>query len=280
MSGSVKLWYRVAGPSHGVPVLFLHGGPAEGSQGFARTVGPMLERDLRMIYFDQRGAGHSDRPASTDSYSMAIIVEDIERLRRHLGVERIALVGHSYGSMLALEYAARYPQHVTRIVVAGAVPDSPAALNAQCAWLSRLHPEAYLLAKKAADQPGDPDCIPMEGFKGKARRDYFVEASGGRPETLDRLEEADEAEGVTIGGPAHMALADPSIHYSFSHPERLKMPILAISGSRDRLSDEAPVAIFIGKVARGRLVRYPGAGHFSYVDDPNRFAGDVTSFLR
>src|SRR2546426_5309377 len=120
---NVRLWYRVAGrPAAGVPpVVFLHGGPGQGSYHFAALVGPYLERSLRMVYFDQRGSGKSERPW-TGEYSMATLVEDIEGLRRELGVPQIALIGHSFGGTLALEYAATYPAHVARVViVAGGV---------------------------------------------------------------------------------------------------------------------------------------------------------------
>src|SRR2546422_1269440 len=115
---NVRLWYRVAGrPAAGVPpVVFLHGGPGQGSYHFAALVGPYLERSLRMVYFDQRGSGNSERPW-TGEYSMATLVEDIEGLRRELGVPQIALIGHSFGGTLALEYAAAYPTRVARLVI-------------------------------------------------------------------------------------------------------------------------------------------------------------------
>lgn len=277
--GHVKLWYRVAGPHSGSPVVFLHGGPAEGSQGFAHTVGPLLERRLQMVYLDQRGAGHSDRPADAAAYSMAILVEDLERLRRHLRVRKLALLGHSYGAALALEYAAHYPTRVSRIILVSAVPDAVSALNAQCDRLRRDDPAAYATAKAAADQPGDPDCIPMEGFRGPAKRAYFERTAGDKPGTLAQLEQADTIEGITIGGPAHAALAEPSLHYRFAHRAALTMPVLAIAGERDGIADPAPVASLIAGLGRGRLLRYPDAGHFLFVDAPHRFARDVAVFM-
>src|SRR2546428_5925965 len=123
---NVRLWYRVAGRlAPGVPpVVFLHGGPGQGSYHFAALVGPSLEHSLRMVYFDQRGSGNSERPW-TGEYSMATLVEDIEGLRRELGVPQIALIGHSFGGTLALEYAATYPAHVARVVIV-AGPAGPA----------------------------------------------------------------------------------------------------------------------------------------------------------
>ena len=275
----LTLWYRVAGPQRGLPVIYLHGGPAEGSQGLAHTAGPLLERKLRMVYFDQRGAGHSDRPDDASRYTMDLLVQDIERLRQHLHVDKVALLGHSYGSILALEYASKFPSHVARMLLTGAVVDQRAATNLECERLKAEAPEAFALAVKAADQPGDPLCIPLEGFKGPAKRAYFLRVSGAKPGTLEKLEASDAAEKVTLGGPAHMALADPELHYRFAGAAKLRMPVLIIEGANDRLVDPKPLQPFVAELPRGRMIIYSDSGHFLYVDASKRFAHDATLFF-
>lgn len=277
--GGVSQWYRVAGKTEGIPVVFLHGGPAEGSQGFARTIGPAMERRLRMIYFDQRGAGHSDRPADGSAYSLAGLVEDLEALRKTLGVRRIALIGHSYGSTIALEYAAKYPRSVSRLVLVSAVPDQRAALNLECRRLRVEQPEIYKRAKAAADRPGDADCIPVAGFEGKAAGKYYREIGGDSAGTMARLQAADRTEGVTISGPAHLALGDPFSQYLFSRPRAIHAPTLAIVGARDRIAPLAPVAALVAAMPRARVITYLDAGHFLFVEQPDRFARDVSQFL-
>ena len=147
----VNLWYRVAGQAGGKPVVFLHGGPGEGSQTFAHFAGPALERTLRMVYLDQRGSGRSDRPQDPKAYSIAQLVDDIEALRTHLGVARIALIGHSFGTILGLEYAAKYPQHVSRLVLASAVSDLPRLLDIQCVRLQTQDAAAYAREQAVID---------------------------------------------------------------------------------------------------------------------------------
>jgi proline iminopeptidase len=279
MSDAVTLRYRAAGRSDGIPVIYLHGSPAEGSQGFARTVGPMLEKSLRMIYLDQRGAGHSDRPVETSAYSMAILVADLEKLRQHLGVPKMALVGHSYGATLALEYAAKYPANVSKIVLISAMPDVEAALNLMCGRLKQVDAAAYVKAKAALAGMAGPDCFPMMGYDGKAAKTYFDTALGDAPGTLDRLAQADKDEGVKISGPAHNALMEETFGYRFKATDAITMPVLAISGGRDGVADPAPVAALVAKMPRGKMLRYPDAGHFLYVEQPERFSTDLVHFL-
>lgn len=279
-SGAVTLRYRVAGKTGGPPVIYLHGGPAEGSQGFALTVGPLLERQLRMVYLDQRGAGHSDRPADATAYSMSILVSDIEKLRQHLGVPKIALIGHSYGATLALEYAAKYPTNVSRLVLASAMPDVEAALNLMCGNLKQSDAAAYSKAKAATEGMASPDCFPMMGYEGPAAMAYFNTALGDTPGTLERLDKADKDEGVKISGPAHNLLMEETFGYRFAKSKTLSMPVLAISGARDGVAFAAPVASLVSQMPQGRMVVYPDAGHFLFVEQSQHFADDVVPFLR
>ena len=108
----VRLWYRVAGPAKSPPVVFLHGGPGQGSQTFSRFAGPALERTNRMVYLDQRGSGRSEKHWRKE-YTLSLMVDDLEQLRRKWSADRTAIVGHSFGTVLGLEYAATYPQHVS-----------------------------------------------------------------------------------------------------------------------------------------------------------------------
>src|SRR6185503_1952423 len=117
-----RQYYRVAGvPREGVPpVVFLHGGPGQGSEHFDVLEGPYLETVLRMVYYDQRGSGKSERPAGGD-YKLGTLVEDVDALRRNLGVEKIAIIGHSFGGLLAIEYAKAHPEQVSHLVFVSGV---------------------------------------------------------------------------------------------------------------------------------------------------------------
>lgn len=164
----VRLWYRVAGRPTGTPVVFLHGGPGQGSQSFAHFVGPYLERTNRMVYLDQRGAGRSERPWN-EAYSIELMVEDLEKLRRAWGASRIDLVGHSFGTILALEYAAKYPDRVAHVVLAASAPDIPAAFDIQCARLERDDPAAYARAVAAKPAGWTARCDMTRAYRGAER---------------------------------------------------------------------------------------------------------------
>lgn len=99
------------------PVVFLHGGPGGTHNGLASMLGLADERAV--ILYDQLDSGRSDHPNDPANWRVERFVEELETIRRTLGVQRWHVVGHSWGSAIALEYAAKYPQHVASTVFGG-----------------------------------------------------------------------------------------------------------------------------------------------------------------
>jgi len=117
VSGGHRLAYELCGNPAGRPVVFLHGGPGAGcNAGHRRFFDPAV---YRIVLFDQRGAGRSTPTASLEENTTQHLVADIEALRRHLGVERWIVFGGSWGSTLALAYAAAHPQACRALVLRG-----------------------------------------------------------------------------------------------------------------------------------------------------------------
>ena len=117
-TGSVhEIYYEECGSKAGKPALVLHGGPGG-------AINPTMRRFFdparwRVALFDQRGCGRSRPNASLEDNTTWTLVEDIERLRRHLGVEKWAVFGGSWGSTLALAYAIRHPERVSALILRG-----------------------------------------------------------------------------------------------------------------------------------------------------------------
>ena len=112
-----ELYYEECGNPDGKPVVVLHGGPGAGTSAFQRQGhDPEL---YRIILFDQRGCGQSTPYASLQDNTTWDLVEDMERLRDHLGIDRWQVVGGSWGSTLALAYAVTHPARVTEMVLRG-----------------------------------------------------------------------------------------------------------------------------------------------------------------
>ncbi len=112
-----EIFYEECGNPHGKPCVILHGGPGG-------AINPTMRRFFdpakwRMALFDQRGCGKSRPNASLDDNTTWTLIEDIERLRVHLGVEKWCVFGGSWGSTLALAYAIKHPERVESLVLRG-----------------------------------------------------------------------------------------------------------------------------------------------------------------
>ncbi|AHB49530.1 proline iminopeptidase [Hyphomicrobium nitrativorans NL23] len=111
------LYYAECGNPNGAPALVVHGGPGGGSNPTMRRFHD--PKHTRIILFDQRGCGRSLPNASIENNTTWHLIEDMERLRAHLGVERWQLFGGSWGSTLALAYAITHPERVSALLLRG-----------------------------------------------------------------------------------------------------------------------------------------------------------------
>ncbi len=112
-----ELFVEEVGNPRGQPVLFLHGGPGAGFNPTHRRI--FDPHHFRIILFDQRGAGQSRPHADLRENTTWDLVEDIEKLRKHLGIDQFLVFGGSWGSTLALAYAETHPSSVSHLILRG-----------------------------------------------------------------------------------------------------------------------------------------------------------------
>lgn len=112
-----EIHYEQVGNPEGKPIFFLHGGPGGGSSPYSRRY--YDPKKFRVVLHDQRGAGRSRPFAETRQNTTQDLVRDIEKLRQHLKIDRMILLGGSWGSTLALAYAEAYPERVSGLILRG-----------------------------------------------------------------------------------------------------------------------------------------------------------------
>lgn len=146
VSPSHEIYFEECGNRSGKPVLIVHGGPGGGSNPTMRRFHDPAR--YRIILFDQRGCGRSLPYASLEDNTTWHLVDDMERLRAHLGIEGWQLMGGSWGSTLALAYAQRHPERVLELVLRGIFLLRRAELEwfyqEGCSWLFPDAFEAYV----------------------------------------------------------------------------------------------------------------------------------------
>lgn len=146
VSGGHELYFEECGSPDGKPVVVLHGGPGAGcNETLRRFFDP---KRYRIVLFDQRGAGRSRPHANLEANTTWDLVDDIEKLRAHLNIQKWQVFGGSWGSTLALAYATEHPDRVTELVLRGIFLLRDQELH----WFyqegaSRIFPEAFEVFK-------------------------------------------------------------------------------------------------------------------------------------
>lgn len=268
-----ELAYHLHG--EGPPVVCLPGGPMQASVYLGDLGGLSAHRQLVML--DLRGTGRSAVPRDPESYRCDRLVDDVEALREHLGLERMDLLAHSGGTNLAVGYVVRHPERVGRLALV--TPSTmavgvtvPAAVRRETALLRKdepWFPEAFaaleaIVAGRAAE--GSWQAV-KPFFHG--RWDEVSQAHQAAEERQKNHEAATvyAGEGAFDPDAARAALA------------RFEAPVLALAGEVDLNSPPSAVAEIAGLFPHAEQVVQAGAGHFPWLDDAERFVKVTSTFL-
>jgi proline iminopeptidase len=274
MSAGGELHYRSAG--NGTPAVFLSGGPGL-TVDYIVPMGDFFPANYRRIFLEQRGTGRS-RPASFDPATMTLrtVVDDLEALRLHLRQDRILLVGHSWGGMLAMAYAVAYPDRVDRLILVGS---GGPTLEFQ-GWFgdninARLRPEdveAQRYWQAAAKRGVDRDKVALESLKAIVPGYFF--------ERKPALALADQMQDGSLRADVYaLLLADLAKQYDLrAGLKALARPVLIVHGHQDPIGDKT--AEDIHKLIAGSTLTYINkSGHFPWLEQPDDFRRAVAGFL-
>ncbi|MBL0937831.1 MAG: proline iminopeptidase-family hydrolase [Gemmatimonadaceae bacterium] len=272
-----RVFVRQIGTGSGVPLLALHGGPGGVSCRF-EVLAP-LAADRPIVFYDQLGSGRSDRPTDTTLWQVPRFVEEVGAVRRALGLERIHLLGHSWGGALAAEYlAAAKPDGIASVVLSSPLIDTPMWI-ADANLLRTQLPDSI---RKVLDENEAKGTLDTPAYK--VATDTFY----GRH--VRRLPVAAEprCEGVAGNDTIYQQMWGPT---EFLSTGSLKLwtraadlpaitaPTLFIAGEFDE-ARPATLETFRATMPNARLVVVPGAAHAAMREKPTEYLDALRAFLR
>ncbi|MCT9005905.1 alpha/beta fold hydrolase [Streptomyces rhizosphaerihabitans] len=258
----------------GSPVVCLPGGPMQDC-GYLGDLGG-LSAHRRLIMLDLRGTGRSAVPDDPSSYRCDRLVDDVEALREHLGLDRMDLLAHSGGTNLALLYAQRHPERVARLALITpsvyAVGIEIAPEDRRAAALLRRDepwfPEAFAALEAIVAGNGDADAFRAIAPFWYGRWDEAARAH--------RDAEDDHKNHEAAARYADGAFAPDATRAALAH---LGSSVLVLAGEVDLNSPPPAMARVAALFPAAELVVQPGAGHFPWLDDPERFVTTTAAFL-
>src|SRR6202790_4302847 len=135
--GKYKVWTKKMG-SGPVKVLLLHGGPGFSHEYLEAFESFLPQAGIEMYYYDQLGCNNSDQPDDPSLWTLARYTTEVEEVRRALGLEHFVLYGHSWGGILAIEYALHYQQHLSGLIISNMTAGTQAYLKRTAALKLQL----------------------------------------------------------------------------------------------------------------------------------------------
>lgn len=269
-----ELAYTVIG--EGPPLVILHGGPGLGHDYLRIALAPLLSDSYQLIFYDQRGSGHSTGVEDTTRLTMATFVEDLESIRRKAGLERMNLLGHSFGGLLAMHYGITYPERVASLILA----DSDPASWEMWIWYVRVIDER----RTVEDEHELAEIQAFEGWASnpKAMEEYFRIAL--RPYFADRWRADDlrlglDEQVLANYGPTNRRVREDLGQYDIHDElERITSPALIVYGDQSIFPLEAGEALN-ERIPNSEFVVVEGAGHFPFIEAPEEFASAIKAFV-
>jgi proline-specific peptidase len=270
------LAYRLAGSG---PMLVCHpGGPGFSSRYFGDLAG--LGERFTLALLNPRGTEGSDRPSDPRAYTTEDYVGDLQEFRSHLGLERMLLLGHSHGGVVAQAYAARHHERVERLVLAStlarfqaeqeAAMEAAVAAKAEEPWFEDAM--AALQAEQAGEWGSDEDLaelvlreLPFYFARYGDRERRYVESLEGEIPVGDALKLFNEEVFTTFDLRPELSL--------------IAAPTLVITGEHDFICGPVCADELAEGVRGAELVLLPDCGHFVFVEQPERFAEAIGTFL-
>lgn len=270
----VRLYYKTMG--RGDPVVIVHGGPGMDHAYFLPHLN-RLASSHKLIFFDQRASGRSSVPKDTNAMALGRFVDDIEGIRKAFGLQHMNLLAHSWGSILALRYALKYPDHLKSLILVTPVAASSSDFRRASEALSRR------MTKK--------DSIAIARME---KTDRFRRRTPGAMEDWFRLYipslvyKREDAGKIFLNFPRDYWAKSKMLQYLGPEASRfdlypelpsINVPTLIVGAEADatplesleRMRDAIPGA---------QLVTIMKSGHFPFAERPDEFFPVVLRFLR
>lgn len=258
----ISIYYETYGDA-GTPLLMVMG-LGSTTHGWSKTQVVRLASHHRVIIFDNRGGGLTDKPPAP--YTMQQFAADAVGLLDALNIDRAHVYGISMGGMIAQHIALDYPERVRKLVLGCTVAGGKHVV--------RTPPES--LAILTAETTGDR----AEDFRRGWQVMYPPEFVGSHRDFLeDRIRyEMEIPQQPRFAYEAQLG-AIVATHDTFDRLPELKMPVLLQVGEKDTLIPAGNTDILAGQIPHARVIRYPDAGHGYYIQLPEQSADDILAFL-
>ncbi len=286
-AGEFKVWTKRVGNNPKMKVLLLHGGPGMTHEYFEAFDSYFPNAEIEYYYYDQLESHYSSKPNDSSLWSVDRYVDEVEQVRKALGFDssNFYLLGHSWGGILAMEYALAHPENLKGLIISNMMASVPDYNKYAAEVLGpQLDPEVLaeikdLEAKEDFANPRYTELIYTHFYPKHVLRmsaeDY--------PDPVNRsFANVNANMYVTMQGPSEFGIAGDARLKNWDIKDKLssiKVPTLAIGGAHDTMDPEHMKWI-ANEVQNGRYLHLPDGSHMAMYDDQERYFAGLIDFIK
>ncbi len=283
--GSFRVWTKQFGNNPTIKLLLLNGGPGATHEYFECMENFLPQQGIEFIYYDQLGCGNSDDPKDTSMWDLARYVEEVEQVRRalHLDTTNFYLLGHSWGGILAMQYALKYQNHLKGLVISNMMSSCPAYGKYADEVLAKQLNPAVLDSIKSMEARGDFD---NPEYMNLLIPNFYAAhicriPPDQWPEPVNRsFAKMNQSLYVTMQGPSEFGISGKLTNWDVSKQlPQITVPTLVI-GARYDTMDPDYMKWMSTQVKNGSYLYCANGSHMSMYDDQATYMNGLISFLQ
>jgi proline iminopeptidase len=269
--------YRILGDGDRALVL-LHGGPGGGSL-YLKPLERLAGAGRRVVLYDQLGCGESDRPHDSSLWRADRFVDELELLRGHLELDAFDLYGHSWGGMLATDYALAHQPHLRSLVLASTIADA-ALLRREMERLLQGFPDGLRETLRHHEEAGSTESPEYQDAIMAVYRRHLCRCDPWPPEVVKTFEDFAMDVYVPMWGPSEFAFdGNLSDWDRVDRLHEIRVPTLVTVGRHDELTPACSEQIH-ERIAGSKLVVFEQGSHMTFWEETEGYLRVVDEFLR
>ena len=282
-SGRFSVWTKRVGNNPDLKVLLLHGGPGATHEYLEACDSFLPAAGVEYYYYDQLGSGFSDQPDDPSLWELDRFVDEVEQVRRALGLDRenFVLYGQSWGGLLALEYALSYQRHLRGLVISNMMASAPAyTAYAERVLMPAMDP-GVLAEVKALEAFGDIENPRyMELLNDHYEQHVLRMPLEQWPDPVIRaFDHTNRSIYVPMQGPSELGASGILSEWDRTDDlESINVPTLVIGAGHDTM-DPAHMEMVAGRIPHGRFLLCRNGSHMAMYDDQTTYFRGLIDFI-
>ncbi|RYU82855.1 proline iminopeptidase-family hydrolase [Hymenobacter persicinus] len=280
--GKFNVWTKRFGSNPRIKLLLLNGGPGATHEYFECLESFLPQDGIEFIYYDQLGCGNSDNPKDTSMWSLPRYVEEVEQVRQALKLDKdnFYLLGHSWGGILAAEYAFKYQQHLKGLVISNMMMSIPEYNQyADKVLAPQLKPAVLAEIRQIEAKKDFQNPRYMQLLEANFYNEHLCRLPQ-LPEPMTRsLGKTNQSLYVTMQGPSEFGASGKLLNWNrVPDLPKLAVPVLSIGGNHDTM-DPKHMRMVAEKVQHGTALICPNGSHMSMYDDQQAYMRGLRQWM-